>query len=65
MLSNTDTRMNILLLIICLSTIIALGFLASFFWAVKSGQYKDDYTPSLRILFDNKITKQKEENNKI
>ncbi|MEM1121897.1 MAG: cbb3-type cytochrome oxidase assembly protein CcoS, partial [Bacteroidota bacterium] len=25
---------------------------AAFFWAVKSGQYDDDYTPSVRILFD-------------
>lgn len=45
---------------------LAIGFLVSFIWAVKSGQYKDDYTPSMRMLFDNKIsTKQKEENNKI
>ncbi|MGB5850461.1 MAG: cbb3-type cytochrome oxidase assembly protein CcoS [Ignavibacteriaceae bacterium] len=25
----------------------------AFLWAVKSGQYKDTYTPSVRILFDN------------
>ena len=34
------------------SLIIALGFLGAFFWAIKSGQYDDDYTPSVRILFD-------------
>lgn len=44
--------MKIIFLLILVSLIIALGFLAAFFWAVKSGQYDDDYTPSIRILFD-------------
>jgi cbb3-type cytochrome oxidase maturation protein len=34
------------------SLVIALFFLASFFWATKEGQFDDDYTPSVRILFD-------------
>jgi cbb3-type cytochrome oxidase maturation protein len=29
-----------------------LGFLAAFIWAVKSGQFKDTYTPSVRIILD-------------
>jgi cbb3-type cytochrome oxidase maturation protein len=33
---------------------IAGGFLAAFIWSVKSGQYDDDQTPSIRILFDDK-----------
>lgn len=37
------------------SLVIALFFLISFFWATKSGQYDDDYTPSVRILFDDEI----------
>ncbi len=35
----------------------ALGFLAAFIWSVKSGQMEDDYTPSVRILFDDAIVK--------
>jgi cbb3-type cytochrome oxidase maturation protein len=31
---------------------VALGFLIAFLWSVKSGQYEDDYTPSIRMLFD-------------
>ena len=27
--------------------------LAAFIWSVGNGQYEDDYTPSVRILFDN------------
>ena len=29
-----------------------MGFLFAFFWAVKDGQYDDDYTPSMRLLID-------------
>ena len=34
------------------SLVVALGFLIAFLWSVKQGQYDDDYTPSVRILFD-------------
>jgi cbb3-type cytochrome oxidase maturation protein len=44
--------MNIIFLLIIISVIVALGFLAAFIWAVRSGQYDDDYTPAIRILFD-------------
>ncbi|GJM32879.1 MAG: hypothetical protein DHS20C18_18800 [Saprospiraceae bacterium] len=46
--------MKIIFLLIIVSLFIALGFLAAFFWAVKSGQYDDEYTPSVRMLFDDK-----------
>jgi len=48
--------MTIVFLLIFLSLIVALTFLGAFFWAVKNGQYEDDYTPSVRILFDDKQT---------
>ena len=44
--------MGIIYLMLIVSLIIALFFLASFFWATKNGQYDDDYTPSVRMLFD-------------
>jgi len=44
--------MKVIFLLILVSLIIALLFLYAFFWAVKSGQYDDDYTPSVRVLFD-------------
>lgn len=34
------------------SLTLAIGFLIAFIWSVKSGQMEDDYTPSVRILFD-------------
>jgi cbb3-type cytochrome oxidase maturation protein len=32
---------------------VAGSFLTAFLWSVKNGQFDDDYTPSIRILFDN------------
>lgn len=54
--------MGIIYLMLIVSLVIALFFLFSFFWATKTGQYDDDYTPSVRILFDDEI---KTVNNKI
>lgn len=44
--------MTIIYLLIGCSICIAIGFLAAFFWSVKSGQYDDTYTPSVRMLFE-------------
>ena len=52
--------MNIIFLLIGVSLVMALGFLAAFIWTVKSGQMEDDYTPSVRMLFDDAIIKKKE-----
>lgn len=45
--------MEALFLLIAISLLVALGFLGAFLWAVRSNQYDDDYTPSVRMLFDN------------
>ncbi len=46
--------MKIMFLLIGCSLVLALGFLFLFIWSVRSGQMEDDYTPSVRILFDDK-----------
>jgi len=46
--------MNIILVLILVSLVVAVGFLIAFFWAVRSGQYDDDYTPSVRMLWEDK-----------
>jgi cbb3-type cytochrome oxidase maturation protein len=43
-------------LLIGCSLTLAIFFLGAFIWSVKSGQLDDDYTPSVRILFENKPT---------
>lgn len=47
--------MNIIFMLIGISVFIALLFLSAFFWANRSKQYEDTYTPSVRILFDNEV----------
>jgi len=47
--------MTIIVLLISISLLIAVGFLISFLWSMKSGQYDDLYSPSVRMLFDDKI----------
>jgi cbb3-type cytochrome oxidase maturation protein len=44
--------MSVIYFLIGLGILVAGGFLFAFIWAVKSGQYDDDYTPSVRMLFD-------------
>jgi len=52
------TEMSIIFLLIFFSMILAIAFLIAFIWSVKDGQFDDDYTPSVRILFeDEKVTK--------
>jgi len=47
--------MEAMYILIGVSLIVALIFLAGFFWAVRSKQYDDDFTPSVRMLFDDEI----------
>lgn len=46
--------MTIIILLIGISLTIAVIFLLVFYWSMKSGQYDDTYTPSVRMLFDEK-----------
>ena len=56
--------MGIIYLMLTVSFIIAILFLIGFFWATKNGQFDDDYTPSVRMLFDDdEIVQNKESNN--
>ena len=56
--------MNIFYLLIGVSLLAALVFLAAFIWAVKSGQFEDNETPSIRILFDDEPKDDKDKENK-
>jgi len=55
--------MEIIYLLIAISFVVALFFLFAFLWSVKNGQYEDDYTPSVRILFDGEKTNRKKVTN--
>ncbi len=47
--------MGALYVLIGVSLFVAIGFLCAFLWAVSKNQYEDDYTPSVRILFEDEV----------
>ena len=52
--------MSAFFIMIGASLLIAIGFLIAFIWSVKTNQYEDDYTPSVRMLFDNTTIQEKD-----
>ena len=44
--------MSVIFVLVGFSVVVAIGFLIAFIWSVRDGQYEDDYTPSVRILFE-------------
>ncbi|MBC34467.1 MAG: cbb3-type cytochrome oxidase assembly protein CcoS [Bacteroidetes bacterium] len=55
--------MSALFVLIGFSILVAAGFLIAFIWSVKNGQYEDEYTPSVRILFEDKVPEESDNNN--
>ena len=49
--------MSVILILILASLALAATFLAGFIWAVRSGQFEDTHTPSLRVLLDDSTAK--------
>jgi cbb3-type cytochrome oxidase maturation protein len=49
--------MSVIFLLIPLSIVIAACFLGAFIWAVRTGQYEDTLTPSMRVLLDDAALK--------
>ena len=56
--------MSVMFILVLVSLFVAVGFLAAFLWAVRSGQYDDRYTPSVRILMDDILSKNNKEEKK-
>ena len=54
--------MSVILVLIGASLSVAICFLIAFIWAVRSGQYDDKYTPSVRILFDDELIQNNQAN---
>jgi cbb3-type cytochrome oxidase maturation protein len=54
---------NVIFILIAVSLLVAIGFLISFIWSIRAGQYEDEYTPSVRILFDDETNVLEEDEN--
>ena len=60
---NQIIFMSVIYLLISISIIVAVFFFLAFVRAVKTGQYDDDYTPSVRMLFDDELIKKASDEN--
>jgi len=49
--------MSIIILLMGASFCVAVLFLAAFLWAVRTDQFEDTFTPSMRIISDDKESK--------
>lgn len=47
--------MSVIYILICISIFVAAVFLYLFIKSVKNGQFDDNYTPSVRMLFDDEV----------
>jgi cbb3-type cytochrome oxidase maturation protein len=51
--------MSVIYLLLTISIIVAVVFFIAFILAVKNGQFDDGYTPSVRMLFEDELVKEK------
>lgn len=49
--------MSVIYILLSISIIVAIAFFIIFIIAVKSGQFDDGYTPSVRMLFEDELVK--------
>lgn len=50
--------MSVIYILLSISIIVAIIFFIAFITAVRSGQYDDSYTPSVRMLFEDELVKE-------
>ncbi len=56
--------MSVIYVLLAISISVAVAFFAAFLFSVKSGQYDDTYTPSVRMLFEDEVLDDQESENK-
>lgn len=52
--------MSVIILLLIASISVAALFLVAFIWSVKNGQFRDEVSPAVRILFEDKPAVAKE-----
>lgn len=48
-------------MLLAISIAVAVVFFVAFIIAVRNGQYDDSYTPSVRMLFEDELVKEKKD----
>lgn len=54
--------MSVIYILLSISIIVAVIFFVAFIVAIRNGQYDDNYTPSVRMLFEDELVKEKPKN---
>jgi len=57
--------MSVIYILLTISIVVAVIFFIAFIVAVRSGQYDDSYTPSVRMLFEDELVKEKPKTSKL
>jgi cbb3-type cytochrome oxidase maturation protein len=56
--------MSVIYILLSISIVVAVFFFIAFLLAVKSGQFDDGYTPSVRMLFEDELVKEQTKSTK-
>ena len=51
--------MSVIYVLLTISIVVAVGFFIAFIVAIRNGQFDDSYTPSVRMLFEDELVKEK------
>lgn len=57
--------MSVIYILLSISILVAVIFFIAFIVAVRNGQYDDSYTPSVRMLFEDELIKDKPKKSKL
>jgi cbb3-type cytochrome oxidase maturation protein len=57
--------MSVIYVLLTISIVVAVIFFMAFIVAVRSGQYDDSYTPSVRMLFEDELVKPKKDDQEV
>ena len=61
--TNNTLGMSAIYVLLSISIVVAVVFFVAFIISVKKGQYDDSYTPSIRMLFEDELVKDKQDKN--
>ncbi|MBT8205360.1 MAG: cbb3-type cytochrome oxidase assembly protein CcoS [Eudoraea sp.] len=56
--------MSVIYVLLTISVTVAIFFFIAFIISVRSGQYDDSYTPSVRMLFEDELVKETSDDKK-
>jgi cbb3-type cytochrome oxidase maturation protein len=47
--------LNVIIILLGVGVVVSGLFLGAFIWCIRSSQFEDDFSPGVRILFEDKV----------